>query len=86
MTGDGQIKVQTPDEVAVRNQGQGIAPELLARFFTRFVGDRSTKGLSLGLYLARGIAEAHGDTLIVDSTRDAGTTFRLALPMRNAPR
>jgi len=40
-----------------------------------------TQGLGLGLYLARGIVEAHGGILNVESHVGAGTTFRLAVPL-----
>jgi two-component system, OmpR family, sensor kinase len=67
--------------VAVRDQGPGIDADLIPRLFTRFVAGRSTKGLGLGLFLARGIAEAHRGTLTLDTTSGQGTTFRLALPL-----
>lgn len=66
--------------MSVHDAGPGIASELLPTLFDRFArGTRST-GLGLGLFLARGIAEAHGGTLTVESTPGQGTTFRLALP------
>ncbi len=68
--------------LSVQDSGPGIAPELAPRLFTRFSGGRATKGLGLGLYLARGIAEAHGGTLTVESVPGQGATFRLALPLR----
>lgn len=68
--------------LSVGDRGPGIAPELLPRLFTRFSGSRATKGLGLGLYLARGIAAAHGGTLTVESEPGQGAIFRLALPLR----
>ncbi len=70
--------------VTVRDFGPGIAPELLPNIFARFAAGRGTKGLGLGLYLARGIAEAHGGTLTVSSSPGAGATFRFALPLPKA--
>ncbi len=70
--------------VTVRDFGPGIAPELLPNIFARFAVGRGTKGLGLGLYLARGIAEAHGGTLTVSSSPGAGATFRLTLPLPKA--
>ncbi|PLS77800.1 MAG: histidine kinase, partial [Chloroflexi bacterium] len=70
--------------VTVRDFGPGIAPELLPNIFARFAVGRGTKGLGLGLYLARGIAEAHGGTLTVSSSPGAGATFRFALPLPKA--
>jgi signal transduction histidine kinase len=70
--------------IAVGDHGPGIAPELLPRLFTRFALGTGSRGLGLGLYLARGIAEAHGGTLTVESVPGAGATFRLALPIGGA--
>lgn len=70
--------------VTVRDFGPGIAPEVRSTLFTRFGAERGTRGLGLGLYLARGIAEAHGGTLTVDSLPGEGATFRLAVPLLSA--
>ena len=67
--------------LTVQDAGPGIAPDLLPRLFTQFGGGPGSKGLGLGLYLARGIAEAHGGKLTVDSTPSNGASFRLALPV-----
>ncbi|HEY5677834.1 MAG TPA: HAMP domain-containing sensor histidine kinase, partial [Myxococcales bacterium] len=69
----------------VIDAGEGIAPEDLPRLFTPFFrGDRSrarkTGGVGLGLSLARRIVEAHGGTLVAESTPSAGTTMTVALP------
>jgi len=69
----------------VRDTGPGIAPALLPTLFDRFARGSTSTGLGLGLYLARGIAEAHGGTLTVESRVGDGTTFRLALPLEGAP-
>ncbi len=39
-------------------------------------------GSGLGLYLVRGIAEAHRGTLTVEQALGCGTTFQIALPMQ----
>jgi signal transduction histidine kinase len=70
--------------VTVRDFGPGIAPDVLSKLFTRFAAGRGTKGLGLGLYLARGIAESHGGMLTVDSPPGEGALFRLALPLPQA--
>jgi two-component system OmpR family sensor kinase len=66
--------------LAVRDEGPGIPPARLPTLFDRFARGSASTGLGLGLYLARGIAAAHGGTLTVDSTMGAGTTFRLSVP------
>ncbi len=67
--------------ITVHDTGPGIAPDLLPRLFNRFASGGGNKGLGLGLYLARGIAVAHGGTLTVDSILSKGASFRLALPL-----
>ncbi len=67
--------------VTVQDSGPGIAPDLLPRIFTRFTSGGSNRGLGLGLYLARGIAVAHGGTLTVDSQPGKGASFCLSLPL-----
>ncbi len=66
--------------VEVTDRGPGIAPEVLPTIFTRFGRERTSKGLGLGLFLAREIAVAHGGDLTVRSEHGRGTTFRLVLP------
>jgi two-component system, OmpR family, sensor kinase len=67
--------------IEVRDAGPGIATELLPGLFDRFSKDSSSQGLGLGLYLARGIAHAHGGDLAVDSQIGRGAMFRLTLPL-----
>ncbi|MEI8104983.1 MAG: ATP-binding protein [Actinomycetes bacterium] len=69
--------------VEVADHGPGIAPEDAELIFERFGRVRGTSfkpGTGLGLYIARGIAEAHGGTLTVASKPGEGATFVLALP------
>jgi signal transduction histidine kinase len=71
--------------IEVIDSGEGIPAEDLSRLFTPFFrGDKSraraTGGVGLGLSLARRIVEAHGGTLLAQSTLDVGTTMTVALP------
>jgi signal transduction histidine kinase len=45
---------------------------------------REPSGLGLGLYICREIVRSHGGTLAVESTDEAGTTFTVTLPRREA--
>jgi CheY-like chemotaxis protein len=69
----------------VRDDGDGIAPETLARLFQPFEqGERPGRagGLGLGLVLARGLVELHGGELTAASEgRGKGAEFRLVLPI-----
>jgi two-component system OmpR family sensor kinase len=67
--------------IHVHDQGPGIAPEALPIVFNRFEKGDGSSGLGLGLYLARGIAEAHGGTLLVQSEPNQGSSFYLSLPL-----
>ena len=72
LTTDGQIVLM------VRDRGPGIPEELLPHIFEKFhkgVGG----GAGLGLAIAKQIADAHEGTLVVESFRGRGTTFRLTL-------
>lgn len=69
--------------IAVQDDGFGIAPEDHPRVFTkyaRFHCGRGIPGTGLGLYLSKGIVEAHGGTITVDSAPGRGSTFQVRLP------
>ena len=66
--------------------GPGIPPDLHQRLFAPFVVGSSSSGLGLGLYLARGIAQAHGGSLELDSETAAGSRFTVRLPLEGADR
>jgi len=70
-------------EVAVSNLGEGLTREDVARIFTRFYrapgAAHKAAGLGIGLYIAKGLVEAHGGRIWV--VADPGvTTFRFTLP------
>jgi len=76
--------------LAVRDRGIGLAPNELERLFLRYARARGavqqgTQGLGLGLYLSKGIIEAHGGRIWAESPgRGQGTTLHVLLP-RPAP-
>lgn len=68
-------------ELAVRDTGPGIPPEVLPRIFEPFFSTKGhTLGTGLGLSVSYGIVERHGGRISVESTPGAGTTFRVQLP------
>lgn len=66
----------------VRDTGPGIPPESLVHIFERFwQADRTDRrGAGLGLSIARGIVEAHGGKLQVESEPGRGSTFSFTVP------
>lgn len=66
-------------EVEIRDDGGGMAPDVLARVFEPLFSTRE-EGTGLGLTIARRIAEAHGARLELESIEARGTTARLTLP------
>ena len=71
-------------DIAVHDHGVGVAPEELPRLFDRFYqtarARKKQSGLGLGLYIVKGLVEAHGGHLSVDSAVDRGSTFHVILP------
>jgi two-component system sensor histidine kinase KdpD len=72
--------------VSVVDRGPGIPPQALGRLFEKFYrfegrpGERS-RGTGLGLAVARGLVEAHGGRIWVESAPGAGTAFHFTLPL-----
>jgi signal transduction histidine kinase len=71
--------------VAVVDGGPGISPEdqahLFQRYFRAEATAEKTRGVGLGLYISRIIAERHAGSVGVASTPGRGTTFWLELPL-----
>jgi signal transduction histidine kinase len=66
--------------VSVKDSGQGIDPSILPRLFTKFA-TKSHKGTGLGLFISKGIIEAHGGKIWGENNRDGmGATFSFSLP------
>ena len=83
---DGSVSLNAArkgDQIAitVTDTGEGIAPELLARVFDRFVKGEESKGSGLGLAIAHDIVAAHGGSISIESTVGTGTTVRMTLPI-----
>ncbi len=70
--------------IRVADSGCGIPPEHLPHIFDRYWHARRqsrTAGTGLGLAIARGIVEAHGGAIAVESTLGVGTSFTFTLPV-----
>jgi two-component system sensor histidine kinase KdpD len=66
--------------IEVRDRGPGIAPGDEGRVFEKFYrgANPATAGAGLGLAICKGIVEAHGGTIMVETR--AGAVFRITLP------
>jgi hypothetical protein len=78
--------------VSVRDQGEGIAPDIAPRVFRQFWrgkprGGRNSRhggGTGLGLYIVKGLVEAHGGTIDVHRAPGGGAEFRFIVPAGTA--
>ncbi|MGK3967666.1 ATP-binding protein [Sorangium sp. So ce118] len=87
-----QVELRGQDQAVVlevRNRGIPIPPEMLPVIFDPFRQGapqhedlRRSKGLGLGLFIAKAIVDAHGGSIEVTSTLEQGTTFHVMLPRR----
>lgn len=73
-------------EFRVTDTGTGIAPEVVPHIFEPFTQarDGATLGTGLGLSIAKGIVEAHGGEITVESAPGSGTTFCFTIPTQAA--
>jgi two-component system NtrC family sensor kinase len=84
-------RFKTPSELVlqIRDDGSGIAPDILERIFEPFVTTKeSGKGVGLGLAVSHNIIERHHGRIEVESEIGKGTTFAVSLPQSgsDAPR
>ena len=79
--------------VSVRDQGEGISPDVAPRVFRQFWrgkprgGSRRGQhggGTGLGLYIVKGLVEAHGGTICVRQAPGGGAEFRFTVPAGTA--
>jgi PAS domain S-box-containing protein len=86
--GGGTVTVSVrrlPDavEVAVVDEGVGIAPSERQRIFSKFykAGDGQSRGTGLGLFIAQGLVREMGGRMWVDSEEGQGSRFAFELPL-----
>jgi signal transduction histidine kinase len=74
--------LETEVRFAVIDTGPGIPPEQVPHIFGRFWQARSSdrRGIGLGLAIAKGIVEAHGGRIWVESQVGVGSIFYFTLP------
>jgi signal transduction histidine kinase len=71
--------------VSVTDEGEGLTPEQMEHVFDKFYRvdsgmTRATEGTGLGLAICRGVVEAHGGQIRVESRYGHGSTFTFSLP------
>ena len=66
--------------VSVRDEGDGVAPELVPRIFRQFWRAKRRGGAGLGLYIVKGLVEAHGGMITVQQAPEGGAEFRFTMP------
>jgi signal transduction histidine kinase len=73
-------------QFSVEDAGPGIPEDQLTHIFERFgqVRDSARKGTGLGLFIVKGIVEAHAGKVWVKSKVGVGSTFCFTLPMNEA--
>ncbi len=85
--GSGTVRITQSEQeelirISISDEGKGIDEGHLEHIFTKFFrrpGERRT-GTGLGLYISRGIVEAHGGRIWAESPEGAGAVFHFTLP------
>ncbi|MFL6380629.1 MAG: ATP-binding protein [Nitrososphaeraceae archaeon] len=66
--------------ISIKDRGTGIDPDIQEKLFSKFV-TKSDTGSGLGLYISKGIVEAHGGKIWAENNSDGkGATFAFSLP------
>ena len=77
---DGEEEELDVVAVSVRDQGEGISPDVAPRVFRQFWRGKRRGGTGLGLYIVKGLVEAHGGTIGVCRAPGGGAEFRFIMP------
>jgi signal transduction histidine kinase len=67
-------------DILVSDDGDGIAPQHRELVFSRFWQAGAKHGTGLGLYLVRGLVEAHGGEVVVEDAESGGACLRATFP------
>jgi signal transduction histidine kinase len=67
--------------VSIRDTGTGIPPEDLPHIFDRFYRSEQSRGMGLGLAIAKYLVAAHNGEIVAESEPGKGTAFRFLLPL-----
>ena len=67
--------------IVIKDNGSGIAPDIVQQIFEPFFSTKGNKGTGLGLSICKGIMDNHGGEIDFNSRLGQGTTFTLSLPV-----
>lgn len=79
--GDDHVRLTVSDDGGAIDQGH--LRHLFTKFYRGSAGRRT--GTGLGLYISKGIAEAHGGRVWAESSPETGTDFHVVLPLGQMP-
>jgi len=87
---DGRIHIdlaEVPEGVQIRvaDNGRGIPESIKDKLFEPFVSVGKENGTGLGLTAVQKIVQDHAGEIVVENTSEAGTVFRITLPLSSAP-
>jgi signal transduction histidine kinase len=66
--------------IRIRDNGTGISDVVRPKLFQPFAASTRSAGTGLGLAIARDLARAHGGDVVLESTGESGTCFRIDIP------
>jgi nitrogen-specific signal transduction histidine kinase len=66
--------------ITIKDDGPGIDPEVMPRLFSKFLST-SPDGTGLGLFISKGIVEAHGGNMWAGNNPDKGAYIKFSLPV-----
>ncbi|HZE77298.1 MAG TPA: HAMP domain-containing sensor histidine kinase [Nitrososphaeraceae archaeon] len=68
--------------VIIKDNGIGIDPQIMPRLFTKFATNSQTGGTGLGLFICKGIVQAHGGRIWAENNpNEKGASFYFSLPL-----
>jgi signal transduction histidine kinase len=71
-------------DVVVEDEGEGIAPEIRKRVFTKFWKHGTRGGSGLGMYIAHGLVTAHGGRICIGDAEGGGARIATSWPVFDA--
>ena len=86
--GDIQLSLEVVGQevrLCVRDSGVGMSEEVRKQLFAPFFTTKDASGTGLGLNVVRSVVEEHQGSITLDSQLGLGTTFRISLPLHEAP-